>query len=67
MVMDHDANILAKFLECEVICKFGVFKYILVDNGIEWLVELIIFVRIMALPINTQHLNGLVAMEWLTN
>jgi len=39
VVMDHDAKILAKFLECEVICKFGVPKYILVDNGIEWFIE----------------------------
>ncbi len=34
-LMDHDAKIVAIFLESEVICKFVVPKYILIDNGIE--------------------------------
>jgi hypothetical protein len=34
-VMNHDAKIATKFLESEVICRFGVPKYISIDNGIE--------------------------------
>jgi hypothetical protein len=34
-VMDHDAETTTMFLENEVICRFGVLKYILIDNGIE--------------------------------
>ncbi len=37
--MDHDAKIVAIFLESEVICKFVVPKYILIDNGIEQFIE----------------------------
>jgi hypothetical protein len=31
----HDASIVAKFLEDEVICRYGVLKYILTNNGSE--------------------------------
>jgi hypothetical protein len=37
--MNHDAKIAKKFLESEVICRFGVPKYILIDNDIEWSTE----------------------------
>jgi hypothetical protein len=33
--MDHDVET-TKFLENEIICRFGVLKYILIDNGTEW-------------------------------
>jgi len=39
VVMDHDTKITTKFLEGEVICRFMVPKYILVDNGTKWSVE----------------------------
>jgi len=32
-VKEHDAYTAAKFLEDEVICRYGVPKYILIDNG----------------------------------
>jgi transposase-like protein len=38
-VKDHDATIAARFLEEEIICKFGVPKFILIDNGGEWMDE----------------------------
>ncbi len=38
-VKEHDAFIAAKFLEDEVICKYGVPKYILKINGSEWMKE----------------------------
>jgi hypothetical protein len=28
-----------KFIEEEIICKFGVLKYVLIDNGRQWMVE----------------------------
>ncbi len=39
ITMDHDVETIAKFMENEVICKFGVPKYILTNNGIEWSIE----------------------------
>ncbi len=38
-MMDHDIEIATKILEGEIICKFGVPKYILTNNGTEWFVE----------------------------
>jgi len=38
-IRDHDAAIAARFLEKEIICRFGVPKFILIDNGGEWMVE----------------------------
>ncbi len=36
-VKEHDALATSKFLEDGVICKYGVPKYILINNGIEWM------------------------------
>jgi hypothetical protein len=38
-VEEHDAFTTAKFLEDEVICRYGVPKYILTNNGSEWMKE----------------------------
>jgi hypothetical protein len=35
----HDAANVARFLEEEIICKFGVPKFIFMDNGSEWMAE----------------------------
>jgi hypothetical protein len=40
-VKEHDVCTIAKFLEDEVICKYAVFKYILTDNGGEWMKEFV--------------------------
>jgi len=32
-IVDHDAKIASRFLEDEIICRFGMPKYILIDNG----------------------------------
>ncbi len=37
--MDPDVETIAIFLEDEVMCRFGVLKYILIDNDIEWSTE----------------------------
>jgi hypothetical protein len=38
-VVKHEAQIVAKFLEDEIICRFVVLRYILIDNGGEWVAE----------------------------
>ncbi len=40
-MMDRDIEMIAKVLGSEVICRFGgVLKYIPINNGIKWFVEL---------------------------
>ncbi len=39
LVKEHEACTAAKFLENEVICRYGMPKYILTDNGNEWVKE----------------------------
>ncbi len=39
VVINHDAKIDARFLEDEIICRFGVPKYIFIDNGSKWVAE----------------------------
>jgi len=36
-IKEHDAYTIVKFLEDEVICRYGVLKYILTDNDCEWM------------------------------
>jgi hypothetical protein len=38
-VVDHGAKTAAMFLEDDIICKYGVPKFVLTDNGGEWPVE----------------------------
>jgi hypothetical protein len=38
-VADHEAKTAARFLEDEVICRYGVPKFVLTDNGGEWATE----------------------------
>jgi transposase-like protein len=38
-VKDHDAIVAARFLEQEIMCRFGVPKFILIDNGGECMAE----------------------------
>jgi hypothetical protein len=38
LVIDHDDANVARFLE-EEICKFGAPRFILIDNGGEWMAE----------------------------
>jgi hypothetical protein len=66
LIKEHDAYILAKFLEDEVICRYGMPKYILTDNGSEWMKDLLKFVRIMASHISLLPLPSLNAMAWLS-
>jgi transposase-like protein len=39
LVKDHDVAIITRFLEEKIICRFGVPKFIIIDNGGEWMVE----------------------------
>jgi hypothetical protein len=38
-IKEHDAYNVVEFLKDEVICRYGVPKYILTDNGSEWMKE----------------------------
>jgi hypothetical protein len=38
-VADHGAKTAARFLEDEIICRYGVPKFVLTDNGGEWATE----------------------------
>jgi hypothetical protein len=36
VMVDHDVEIVPRFLKDEVICMFNVPKYITIDNGFKW-------------------------------
>ncbi len=38
-VVDHGAKTAARFLEDEIICRYGVPRFVLIDNGGEWAAE----------------------------
>jgi hypothetical protein len=38
-IADHEAKTAARFLEDDLICRYGVPKFILTDNGGEWCTE----------------------------
>jgi hypothetical protein len=38
-IVDHGAKTAAMFLEDEIICRYGVPKFVLTDNGGEWVAE----------------------------
>jgi transposase InsO family protein len=40
-VKEHDACTTVKFIEDEVICRYGVLKYVLTNNGSEWMKEFV--------------------------
>ncbi len=39
IVVDHGAKTAARFLEDDIICRYGVPKFVLIDNGGEWVAE----------------------------
>ncbi len=44
-VADHGAKTAARFLEDEIICRYGVPKFVLIDNGGEWAAEFNVMCR----------------------
>jgi hypothetical protein len=44
-VADHGAKMAAKFLEDDVICRYGVPKFVLTDNGGKWVAEFYVMCR----------------------
>ncbi len=38
-IKEHDAYTIAKFLEYEIICRYGMPKYVFTNNGNEWMKE----------------------------
>jgi hypothetical protein len=45
-------------------CYFGMPKYILIDNGSEWMKKFDFFVKTMELFTNSLHRHGHNGMEW---
>jgi hypothetical protein len=41
LVKEHDAYTIANFLKDEVICRYGMPKYILTNNGSDWMKEFV--------------------------
>lgn len=39
LVKEHNSIITTKFMEEEIICRFKVPNYVLIDNGGEWMVK----------------------------
>jgi hypothetical protein len=39
LVLDHIASMVVRFLEEEIICRYEVLKFVLIDNGGEWSTE----------------------------
>jgi len=58
-VADHGAKTAARFLEDEIICRYGVPKFMLTDNGEEWATEFDVMCRDYAI----QHQR--IAPQWL--
>ncbi len=63
-IKDHDVAIAARFLEKEIICKFGVPIFIFIDNGGEWMVEFDLMCKKYGIIHNLQLHNGLNATGW---
>jgi hypothetical protein len=38
-IKDHDVATIARFLEEKIICRFGVPRFIFIDNGGEWMAK----------------------------
>ncbi len=57
-VIDHGAKTAAMFLEDEIICRYGVPKFVLTDNGGEWAAEFDVMCRDYAI----QHQR--IAPQW---
>ncbi len=50
-VADHGAKTVSRFLEDDIICKYGVHKFVLTDNGGEWAAEF----KVMCKDYGIQH------------
>jgi hypothetical protein len=57
-VVDHGAKTAARFLEDEIICRYGVPKFVLTDNGGEWAAEFDVMCRDYAI----QHQR--ITLQW---
>jgi len=58
VVVDHGVKTTATFLEDDIICKYGVPKFVLTDNGGEWAVEF----DLMCKDYDIQHHH--IAPQW---
>jgi hypothetical protein len=58
VVVDHGVKIVARFLKDDIICKYGVPKFVLIDNGGEWAIEFDVMCKDYG--IHHQH----IAFQW---
>ncbi len=63
-VKKHIVATVARFLEEKIIYRFGVPKYVLIDNGGEWIANSMQCAIFWGSPINSPLHNGLVVMVW---
>jgi hypothetical protein len=57
-IVDHGAKTAARFLEDDIICRCGVPKFVLTNNGGEWATKFDVMCNDYVITINIQHLNG---------
>jgi hypothetical protein len=66
VVVDHGAKTAAIFMEDQIIWRYGVPKFVLINNGGEWTIEFdMSCAKTMGITINIQHFNGHNVMGWL--
>jgi len=63
-VSDHGGKIAARFLEDDLICRYGVPRFVLTNNGSEWAAKFEVMCRDS--NISALRLSGLNAMGWLS-
>jgi hypothetical protein len=66
LVKKHDALTTSKFLEDEIICRYGVPKYILTNNGFEWMKEFVETCKNYGITHSSLLMFGFSAMAWLS-
>ncbi len=64
-VLDHTTSTTTKFLEEEIIYRYEVPKFVLIDNGANGQLSLINFAKCTIYTISTLHPKGRSAMVWL--
>jgi hypothetical protein len=63
-VVDHGAKTIAKFLEDDVICRYKVPKFVLIDNGGEWATKFDVMCRDYIWYPPSTHNTPMATMQW---
>jgi hypothetical protein len=62
VVADHGAKTTAKFLEDDIICRYEVPKFVLIDNGGEWVAEFDVMCKDYP-PLT--HITSMAIVQWV--